>query len=220
MCACGWTTLQHSNASSVRASSEASGQPASSSRGSSRCESSGPASRRSPAWHSPAIRLRWRTTTPGPKRCASEHDGALPPARRPPRPTGNGGYSQSLTPISRPASSKCRPARRRPRLVAWLNRKRDRGRASLCRKAPPRFARRDMAGAGFEPAKAEPTRLQRVPFDRSGTPPGARQFTCWRPRPADPWPAELRRPRAAAVPLAASGASSAFCSRSGGPARG
>jgi hypothetical protein len=33
-----------------------------------------------------------------------------------------------------------------------------------------------MAGAGFEPAKAEPTRLQRVPFDRSGTPPGAGQF--------------------------------------------
>ena len=29
-----------------------------------------------------------------------------------------------------------------------------------------------MAGAGFEPAKAEPTRLQRVPFDRFGTPPG------------------------------------------------
>src|SRR5439155_25831672 len=29
-----------------------------------------------------------------------------------------------------------------------------------------------VAGAGFEPAKAEPTRLQRVPFDRSGTPPG------------------------------------------------
>jgi hypothetical protein len=28
-----------------------------------------------------------------------------------------------------------------------------------------------VAGAGFEPAKAEPTRLQRVPFDRSGTPP-------------------------------------------------
>src|ERR1700677_3337887 len=33
-----------------------------------------------------------------------------------------------------------------------------------------------MAGEGFEPSKAEPTRLQRVPFDRSGTPPGARQF--------------------------------------------
>jgi hypothetical protein len=30
-----------------------------------------------------------------------------------------------------------------------------------------------MAGEGFEPSKAEPTRLQRVPFDRSGTPPGA-----------------------------------------------
>jgi hypothetical protein len=30
-----------------------------------------------------------------------------------------------------------------------------------------------MAGAGFEPAKAEPRRLQRLPFDRSGTPPGA-----------------------------------------------
>src|SRR5450755_2071277 len=28
-----------------------------------------------------------------------------------------------------------------------------------------------MAGAGFEPAKAEPTDLQSVPFDRSGTPP-------------------------------------------------
>src|SRR5207244_12186626 len=28
-----------------------------------------------------------------------------------------------------------------------------------------------MAGAGFEPAKAEPRRLQRRPFDRSGTPP-------------------------------------------------
>jgi hypothetical protein len=29
-----------------------------------------------------------------------------------------------------------------------------------------------VAGAGFEPAKAEPVRLQRTPFDRSGTPPG------------------------------------------------
>src|SRR5687767_13818655 len=29
-----------------------------------------------------------------------------------------------------------------------------------------------MVGAGFEPAKAEPTGLQPVPFDRSGTPPG------------------------------------------------
>src|SRR5829696_8159588 len=28
-----------------------------------------------------------------------------------------------------------------------------------------------MVGAGFEPAKAEPTRLQPVPFDRSGIPP-------------------------------------------------
>ena len=28
-----------------------------------------------------------------------------------------------------------------------------------------------MVGAGFEPAKAEPTGLQPVPFDRSGTPP-------------------------------------------------
>ena len=40
-----------------------------------------------------------------------------------------------------------------------------------------------MAGAGFEPAKAEPTRLQRVPFDRSGTPPGAvQEFRAYRPR--------------------------------------
>ena len=30
---------------------------------------------------------------------------------------------------------------------------------------------RSVAGPGFEPGKAEPTRLQRVPFDRSGIPP-------------------------------------------------
>jgi hypothetical protein len=34
-----------------------------------------------------------------------------------------------------------------------------------------RVAHRDMAGGGFEPPKAEPRRLQRRPFDRSGTPP-------------------------------------------------
>jgi hypothetical protein len=40
----------------------------------------------------------------------------------------------------------------------------------------------EMAGEGFEPSKAEPTRLQRVPFDRSGTPPRVRQFrACKRP---------------------------------------
>jgi hypothetical protein len=33
----------------------------------------------------------------------------------------------------------------------------------------------EVAGAGFEPAKAEPTDLQSVPFDRSGTPPRARR---------------------------------------------
>ncbi len=32
-------------------------------------------------------------------------------------------------------------------------------------------------GAGFEPAKAEPTGLQPVPFDRSGIPPGGAQFS-------------------------------------------
>src|SRR5207248_1543704 len=35
----------------------------------------------------------------------------------------------------------------------------------------------DMAGAGFEPAKAEPMRLQRIPFDRSGTPPSDPECT-------------------------------------------
>ena len=34
-----------------------------------------------------------------------------------------------------------------------------------------------MVGAGFEPAKAEPTGLQPVPFDRSGIPPGGGQFS-------------------------------------------
>ena len=33
-----------------------------------------------------------------------------------------------------------------------------------------------MAGAGFEPAKAEPTDLQSVPFDRSGIPPEVRRI--------------------------------------------
>ncbi len=31
----------------------------------------------------------------------------------------------------------------------------------------------EVAGEGFEPSKAEPRRLQRLPFDRSGIPPGA-----------------------------------------------
>gem|GEM_PF-5204637 len=34
-----------------------------------------------------------------------------------------------------------------------------------------------MAGAGFEPAKAEPCGLQPHPFDRSGTPPGVGEST-------------------------------------------
>ena len=34
---------------------------------------------------------------------------------------------------------------------------------------------RPVAGAGFEPAKAEPTDLQSVPFDRSGIPPSGGQ---------------------------------------------
>src|SRR6202008_5077395 len=43
---------------------------------------------------------------------------------------------------------------------------------------------RPMAGAGFEPAKAEPRDLQSRPFDRSGTPPGPRVF--WLPTRARP----------------------------------
>src|SRR5205085_9733073 len=40
------------------------------------------------------------------------------------------------------------------------------------KRAPWRARHLPMAGAGFEPAKAEPTDLQSVPFDRSGIPPG------------------------------------------------
>src|SRR5690349_3256506 len=36
---------------------------------------------------------------------------------------------------------------------------------------------RGMAGPGFEPGMAEPVRLQRIPFDRSGIPPGALSLT-------------------------------------------
>ena len=35
----------------------------------------------------------------------------------------------------------------------------------------PVWLRQEVGGAGFEPAKAEPTDLQSVPFDRFGTPP-------------------------------------------------
>jgi hypothetical protein len=52
-----------------------------------------------------------------------------------------------------------------------------RPRASARRPRPRSRARRfrltaQVAGGGFEPPKAEPMRLQRIPFDRSGTPPG------------------------------------------------
>src|SRR3954454_20855087 len=43
-----------------------------------------------------------------------------------------------------------------------------------------------MVGAGFEPAKAEPTGLQPVPFDRSGTPPGTAGSLAARTRPEGP----------------------------------
>jgi hypothetical protein len=33
-----------------------------------------------------------------------------------------------------------------------------------------------VEGEGFEPSKAEPTDLQSVPFDRSGTPPAKQQI--------------------------------------------
>ena len=78
----------------------------------------------------------------------------------------------------------------------------------------------DMAGAGFEPAKAEPTRLQRVPFDRSGTPPGAVSLGRCCAEARAQGGARVRRPRAAAARRAASAASSACGSRSGGRARG
>ena len=35
-----------------------------------------------------------------------------------------------------------------------------------------------MEGGGFEPPKAEPTDLQSVPFDRSGTPPRKERGLC------------------------------------------
>jgi hypothetical protein len=41
-------------------------------------------------------------------------------------------------------------------------------------RSQPVLIRAEMAGAGFEPAKAEPTDLQSVPFDRSGIPPKGR----------------------------------------------
>ncbi len=55
---------------------------------------------------------------------------------------------------------------------------------SLCDPSLDR-TEREMAGAGFEPAKAVPRDLQSRPFDRSGTPPGVSILGSWgaqRPR--------------------------------------
>ena len=44
--------------------------------------------------------------------------------------------------------------------------------SGLTRSKPTAFHSADLVeGEGFEPSKAEPTDLQSVPFDRSGTPP-------------------------------------------------
>ena len=77
-----------------------------------------------------------------------------------------------------------------------------------------------MAGAGFEPAKAEPTGLQPVPFNRSESPrAGTRKCSGRRsreparvrrprsPRGAGPWRVRLGRRRAGAAPRAATRAS-------------
>src|ERR1700760_2767840 len=39
----------------------------------------------------------------------------------------------------------------------------------------------EVAGPGFDPGKAEPMRLQRIPFDRWGIPPGAPESSERRP---------------------------------------
>ncbi len=67
-------------------------------------------------------------------------------------------------------------------------------------------ARRSLAGAGFEPAKAEPQRLQRCPFDRSGTPPEAAESSVGA-RANQRGLARARRRHAGAVPPAAPRAS-------------
>src|ERR1700760_1099134 len=49
------------------------------------------------------------------------------------------------------------------------------GTSDACRAKGTAAAIAKVAGGGFEPPKAEPSRLQRDPFDRSGTPPGRSQ---------------------------------------------
>ena len=96
-----------------------------------------------------------------------------------------------------------------------------------------------MAGAGFEPAKAEPRDLQSRPFDRSGTPPrpsslgphramppprrraqdGSDRARRRRPRTRPPRAGPARKPRAGAARREATAACAAFGSRSGARAR-
>ena len=110
------------------------------------------------------------------RRVASVADSRSSPPRRPssvrdcPRATDRG---------PRGARRRCYPPGAAKRALARalpLQRRgpvrREPSRAAAVSARLRREPRRSMAGAGFEPAKAEPTRLQRVPFDRSGTPPG------------------------------------------------
>jgi hypothetical protein len=118
----------------------------------------------------------------------------------PPRRTGSPSKASipdrswfALTFNSRSASSRRKPLRvaRRARACVSMRSSRSSGSETMTfaeahftgtvRRLPPwpdyiQYCQRWIlvAGEGFEPSKAEPTRLQRVPFDRSGTPPGGR----------------------------------------------
>ena len=180
-----------------------------------------------------AIRLRGQPDTRGSPCCsgsARSWQRELRSGRPTARACAGAGPSHVRAQSARPRS--WRRELRCPRVGAELVR------VGGCSVLGPRAGRgrgrRDMAGAGFEPAKAEPTRLQRVPFDRSGTPPGAvsvgprrrcsRDGPAWARTPRAAALAQVgapgaRRPRAAAARRAASAASSACGSRSGARAR-
>ncbi len=103
------------------------------------------------------------TPVPDPTAASAAPMRRLRPLRRRPR-------RRRLLRTRRPPPTRPRPARQRPLPIL----------AQRARRPPPetpkgpqsRPFRIPVAGAGFEPAKAEPMRLQRIPFDRSGTPPG------------------------------------------------
>jgi hypothetical protein len=139
-----------------------------------RCSSWAPRSPHRPSRSSPP-------STPTRSRCSSRRACVLVPDRSP------AGRPAAAAPSS--TAEEAAAGQAASRKNAGL---RSRGLASARSIHSCRSLRRAMAGAGFEPAKAEPADLQSAPFDRSGTPPKGSSIAIRSRRPTRaPAPLEL-----------------------------